>query len=298
MCGIAGIAILNGSEQPVGALLLQMLNAIQHRGLDSAGLAIFSDHVKSGYRARILVEEEYADKLVEILRSTDARAVVEEHVRIDSNVILVVRIHRMPVRKLLKIAGSLGRVLSIEQSMKILKALGPACKLEELYRASKLKGIHGIGHVRFSTESAVDVAHAHPFALPDFPDVAVVHNGQITNYWKMRERLEAKGHVFVTENDSELIVHYIVDKLRSGYSLDEALKSSVRELDGPFAYIIATADEVGMARDKLGLRPLVVGYGDELVLAASEEAAIRAVEPDARIEHVKPGEVVVWKVRR
>jgi len=62
----------------------------------------------------------------------------------------------------------------------------------------------------------VDLLHAHPFQSFDHLDVALVHNGQITNYWKSRERLERRGFKFQTNNDSELIVHYIIEKLNEG----------------------------------------------------------------------------------
>ena len=67
-----------------------------------------------------------------------------------------------------------------------------------------------------ATESRVDIAHSHPFWARPFPDISVVHNGQITNYHRLRRMLEQKGHRFATENDSEVIAVYIADRLEAG----------------------------------------------------------------------------------
>jgi glutamine phosphoribosylpyrophosphate amidotransferase len=148
--------------------------------------------------------------------------------------------------------------------------------------------------VRFSTESCVDLLHAHPFQSFNYLDVALVHNGQITNYWRRRERLERKGVCFQTENDSELIVHYLIEKLREDNCLSEALKTSVEDLDGPFSYIISTGEEIGMVRDRLGLRPLVILEGNGIRAAASEENALRIVSEAGKIRNLRPGEVLCW----
>ena len=80
----------------------------------------------------------------------------------------------------------------------------------------------------------------HPFWARPFADISVVHNGHITNYHKLRRRLEEKGHRFATGNDSEAIAVYIADKLAAGETLEDALRASVHDLDGTFAYLIST----------------------------------------------------------
>ena len=103
-----------------------------------------------------------------------------------------------------------------------------------------------------ATESRVDVAHAHPFWARPFPDIAVVHNGHITNYYKLRRACEMRGHRFQTENDSEMIAVYIADKLAAGDTLDTALRASIDDLDGTFAYLISTVEGFGLARTSSG----------------------------------------------
>ena len=144
-------------------------------------------------------------------------------------------------------------------------------------------GTHGIGHTRMATESRVDIAHSHPFWARPFPDIAVVHNGTITNYHQLRRRLEMKGHRFSTGNDSEVIAVYVADKLQQGESLEDALKASVRDLDGTFAYLISTDRGIGLARDQFATKPLLYAENAELVVLSSEEVAIRSVFTDPEL---------------
>ena len=100
--------------------------------------------------------------------------------------------------------------------LEIIKGVGTALEVDAEYGLSGFRGTHGIGHVRLATESVVDVSRAHPFWAYGFNDVAIVHNGQITNYFKMKRRLMKRGYQFRTDNDSELIAVYLADKLDAG----------------------------------------------------------------------------------
>jgi glutamine phosphoribosylpyrophosphate amidotransferase len=142
----------------------------------------------------------------------------------------------------------------------------------------------------------VDICSAHPFWAYPFSDVSVVHNGQLTNYWGKRRDLERKGLRFVSNCDSELIAVYLADRIESGDSLEDAMRESVEELDGVFTYVVATADSLGMAKDVMAAKPMVLYEGDDCVALASEEAAIRNVFPH-EIDTYDPydGEVRVWR---
>ena len=108
------------------------------------------------------------------------------------------------------------KVVSIGESLDIIKDVGGAHDVDDTYAIDGFDGTHGIGHVRLATESDVTPDASHPFWATGFADVAIVHNGQITNYWKMRRRLEKRGFEFGTDNDSELIAVYLADKLAQG----------------------------------------------------------------------------------
>ena len=82
-------------------------------------------------------------------------------------------------------------VLSLGRSLEIVKDLGDADTVSEEYGLGDFVGTHAIGHARMATESDVDIANAHPYWAYPFPDVAVVHNGQLTNFHDWRRRLSA-----------------------------------------------------------------------------------------------------------
>ncbi|MFP6776887.1 MAG: class II glutamine amidotransferase, partial [Alphaproteobacteria bacterium] len=131
-----------------------------------------------------------------------------------------------------------------------------------------------LGHVRLATESDVRPESAHPFWATGFSDVAIVHNGQITNYWKMRRRLERRDFEFRTDNDSELVAVYLADKMANGVPLREALKDSIEDLDGTFSFLVSTKDEIGYAKDHLAAKPMVMYENDDLIVIASEEVSL------------------------
>ena len=187
-------------------------------------------------------------------------------------------------------------VFSIGRSMEIVKEVGDANDVERSSPFSGFEGSHAIGHTRMATESVVDVAHSHPFWARPFPDISVVHNGHITNYHKLRRKLENQGHRFATGNDSEAIAVYIADKLAAGESLEDALRASVSDLDGTFSYLISTAEGIGCARDRFALKPLLYTENDEIAMIASEEVAIRSVDGDPALEprELAAGEVRWW----
>ena len=120
---------------------------------------------------------------------------------------------------------------------------------------------------------------AHPFWAYPFSDISVVHNGQITNYWCKRRELERRGHRFMSNCDSELIAVYLADKIGKGSTLEDAMKDSIEELDGVFTYLVATADSLGMAKDVMAAKPMVLYEGRDCVALASEEVAIRSIFP-------------------
>jgi glutamine phosphoribosylpyrophosphate amidotransferase len=125
----------------------------------------------------------------------------------------------------------------------------------------------------------------------------VVHNGQLTNYHMWRRRLERLGHRFQSECDSEIIAVYLAQKMDGGLSLETAMKQSLDELDGVFTYLVVTSDSLGVAKDEMAAKPLVLYESPELVALASEEVAIRAVighEIDTYDPYER--EVLVWQL--
>src|SRR6202011_3428815 len=142
-------------------------------------------------------------------------------------------------------------VLSAGHALEIVKDLGDARTVAAGYHLDDYFGSHGIGHVRMATESDVDISNAHPYWAYPFSDVAVVHNGQLTNYHQWRRRLERSGHRFQSECDSEIIAVYLAERMHEDLSLEDAMRQSLDDLDGVFTYICVTKDALGVAKDEL-----------------------------------------------
>ena len=187
-------------------------------------------------------------------------------------------------------------ILSIGKGLELIKDLGDANTVSEQYDLGGFEGTHAIGHTRMATESDVDIRSAHPYWAYPFNDIALVHNGQLTNYWGFRREMERRGHRFVSDCDSELIAVYIADRMDQGDDLEAAMERSIGELDGVFTYVVATEDKLGMAKDVMAAKPMVIYESDEFVALASEEVAIRSVFPH-EIDTYDPyeGEVRVWQ---
>ncbi|MGB0412231.1 MAG: glutamine amidotransferase, partial [Pikeienuella sp.] len=140
------------------------------------------------------------------------------------------------------------------------------------------------------------IRSAHPYWAFPYNDVSVVHNGQITNYWIRRRQMEQKGHRFMSNCDSELLAVYTAHNLSNGMSLEDTLRQSIEDIDGVFTYLVATKDELGMAKDTMAAKPLVLYESDDMIAMASEEVAIRAILPQ-EIDTYDPydEEVRVWR---
>jgi glutamate synthase domain-containing protein 1 len=309
MCGIAGIIYRNGEErQQVGRDMTRMLQAMKHRGPDSTGYALYRPDT-DGYVMHVKLSEangqpdfEFAERLrrqrsqiEDRVRSVGAR--IRDVNASGEHAITVTFDHDGDLKRLADYVEDLrgAEVLSLGRSLEIVKDLGDAETVAGDYGLNDFVGTHAIGHARMATESDVDIANAHPYWAYPFPDVAVVHNGQLTNYHQWRRRLERAGHRFQSECDSEIIAVYLAERMANGDSLEESMRRSLHDLDGVFTYICVTEDALGVAKDELGAKPLVLYESDDLVALASEEIAIRKVV-DREIETYDPyeGAVMVW----
>lgn len=299
MCGIAGVVFKDKKLHPVGEIMTRMLDALQHRGPDSAGFSIYGGLGLRDHEYLLNIEvKERSGLLQEVKETVNAVTPIEKEEIIPS--VENYNIYRCKIvlnsfEELKPLIMDIDRledviVLNGSHSFEMIKDVGSVKEIADRYDTYSKMGTHAIGHTRFSTESIVDRYHAHPFQSYIIPDITVVHNGQITNYWKIRDPLERKGHIFETNNDTECIVHYIADKLHEGYKLEEALEQSVKDMDGPFSYIVGTPDGVGIAKDQLGLRPGVLAENNEVFAIASEEVSLRAVMETDEIDQISPGE--------
>jgi len=309
MCGIAGL-IHRGRVSRVGSEMTSMLQALKHRGPDSTGYAVYGKGTDGECIMRIKVaEREDMDKGSKIHAQIRDRAAAVDAILQEHGIDVLSREHATAyalryvlgaiddtssmARHLEEIEGV--EILSLGRRLELVKDLGDASDVSGEYSLADIEGTHAIGHTRMATESDVDIRSAHPYWAFPYNDVSVVHNGQITNYWIMRREMERRGHRFTSNCDSELLAVYTADHLADGVSLKESLERSISEIDGVFTYLVATRDELGMAKDTMAAKPMVLYESDDLIALASEEVAIRAILPEEIDTHDPYDEEVrVW----
>ena len=308
MCGIIGfLDKQSDGTSPVGNTVLTMLNALACRGPDSAGVALYTGarnghtvlRVKLGENGGYGEIAEFAGRRENITaRVADmgevlSSAATEEYLRLE----LDFQGEPNELRALIEAEADTVEVVSMGNALEIVKQVGSPENLEETHGVSRITGTHGIGHTRLSTESKVDLSHSQPFWAHGMPDLAVVHNGHITNYHNLRRLYEQHGVRFYTDNDSEVIGVYLADRLAQGMSLQEALTASLYDLDGSFSYLAATRNELGFAKDRFALKPLLFTETDDAVVVATEEIAIENAFPGiGGVREAQAKEVQVWQL--
>jgi methylamine---glutamate N-methyltransferase subunit A len=301
MCGIVGFWDKTGNERgPIGCTILKMLQAVGCRGPDSAGVALFGAPADNQLVIRVKLGErgEFEQKAGQISRLAESFGAASRFSTAGSYLRFLVD-EQADQKRLVESIESLDKdveVVSVGRKLEIVKQVGSPGNLEKTYRVSEFFGAHGLGHTRLSTESRVDLSHSQPFWGRGFPDLAIVHNGHITNYHQMRRRYEQRGVRFYTENDSEIIGVYLAERLSKGLGLEPSLRSMVRDLDGSFSCLAATASQIGFAKDPFALKPLVFAETADFVTVATEEISIRSALPGAyKVREAQVKEVRVWQ---
>ncbi|MBI4608033.1 MAG: glutamine phosphoribosylpyrophosphate amidotransferase [Candidatus Rokubacteria bacterium] len=300
MCGIVGfLNKRSDGEAPIGKILLSLLTALGRRGPDSAGAALYGDpqgfavRVKLGERGDLAPRAAQVTECARAFAQVAAAEIQGHYLRLVVDALGEVRAFEAA----LETVHPEVEVVSVGRRLEIMKELGPPANLETTFRLSALRGSHGIGHTRLSTESRVDLSHSQPFWAHGALDLAIVHNGHITNYHKLRRRYAQRGTRFYTENDSEVIGVYLAQRMGQGLPLDEALRASVSDLDGSFSYLAATADALGYAKDRFCLKPLIVAETDDFVALANEEIALSTTF-EMKLQTLEPSnrQVRVWSL--
>lgn len=155
---------------------------------------------------------------------------------------------------------------------------------------NRLAGIHAIGHVRYSTAGGGGIMNVQPFLFQSQTGrLGLCHNGNLVNAHQLKGYLENEGSIFQTTSDSEILAHLL--KRQRGDMLS-ALKESLLYIEGAFAFLLLKENEMYIALDKLGLRPLSLGkIGENGFVVASETCAFDVIGA-TYIRDVKPGEVI------
>ncbi len=183
-------------------------------------------------------------------------------------------------------------VRSADGALRRFRSLGKVAALKGLVEQSDVTGELGIAHTRWATHGVPAERNAHPHVSG--VRVAVVHNGIIENHVALRDQLIAKGYVFTSETDTEVIAHLMADKLESGVDLLTAVVEAAAELDGAYALAAASPEDANRIIVTRAGSPLVIGIGEGENFIASDVTAL--LSETSRFVFLEEGDVA--EVRR
>lgn len=177
-------------------------------------------------------------------------------------------------------------VAIVDKKLKVYKDVGEIANVEK--QIPLLKGTTGIGHTRWATHGQVTKQNAHPHLSCD-KKIAIVHNGIIENFSILKDELKKKGHTFVSQTDSEVIVH-LIDDIYKG-NLEEAVIAAIKRIKGSYALVVVSQDEPGKIVGVRKESPLVIGVGDSENFLGSDITAF--LKYTNRVMFLNDGELCV-----
>ena len=172
----------------------------------------------------------------------------------------------------------------------VVRAEGKLSNLEAKLKANPLKGSFGMGHTRWATHGKPNENNAHPHR-DCTGKVVVIHNGIIENFLPLKQRLQKAGHQFKTETDTEVVAHLIEEKLKGGTKFVDAVKKTLKELEGHYALVMIDGNEPGTIVAAKQGPPLVIGLGENENIIASDVAPLLAYTRN--IIYLEDGEYAV-----
>ncbi|WP_044213041.1 glutamine--fructose-6-phosphate transaminase (isomerizing) [Flammeovirga sp. OC4] len=188
---------------------------------------------------------------------------------------------------------SAGVSLVENSDVKVFKCKGKVADLKNELKGQDTKGSTGIGHTRWATHGAPNDVNAHPHYSSD-SKLAMVHNGIIENYEALKAQLIEKGHVFHSETDTEVFIHFIEQVQKDNdCDLDQAVRIALNEVVGAYAIVITSKDNPGQLVAARKGSPLVIGVGENEFFLASDATPI--VEYTKEVVYIKDEEVVLLK---
>ena len=296
MCGIVGLYLKDKQQSDhIGEMFADMLICMSERGPDSAGFAIYGDETPAGVIKVTLRQTNDRVDWPALRENLDREFGGESALTTNATYAVVqVSAEEPAVRGYLKRQHPSVRVMSVGRRIEILKEVGNPASIVERFNVRKMRGSHVIGHTRMATESAVTTEGSHPFSTG--MDLCLVHNGSLSNYNRLRRRLQRYGIEFRTENDSEVAAGYLMWRLREGDTLKESLEAALRDLDGFYTFAIGTADGFAVLRDPIACKPAVMAENNDYVAIASEYRALARLPgiADAKVWEPEPAIVYTW----
>jgi glutamate synthase domain-containing protein 1 len=296
MCGIVGIYYKNKDlNRHLGTMLASMLVQMSERGPDSAGVAVYRNSVDPPCTKLTLYagDDDYDWKHFRRLLSKVFGADVEIKVRVN-HAVLTTTAALPELRAWLDSNCPDLRIMSAGSTIEIYKEKGAPREFVERFDLHDFQGSHALGHTRMATESAITTAHSHPFSTG--LDLCLVHNGSLSNHNRLREKLQAEGIEFQTDNDSEVAAGYLMWQLHQGASLEQALNCAIRDLDGFYTFAVGTRKGFAVLRDPIACKPAVMAENEDWVAMASEFRAIAQLPgvENATVWEPAPATVYSW----
>jgi amidophosphoribosyltransferase len=297
MCGIVGLYLKNPAlESQLGKLFEPMLAAMTDRGPDSAGFAIYGDEVADGWVKLTLQATTEGYDFKALISAVQARlAAPLDWFQNASAVVLKIQAEEALVRAAINELAPTVRIMSAGKSIEILKGMGLPKEISERFGLASMQGSHIIGHTRMATESAVTMEGSHPFSTG--ADLCLVHNGSLSNHYRLRQELRREGINFDTDNDTEVAAGYLAWRLQQGDSLKQALDNSLEALDGFFTFAIGTRNGFAVIRDPIACKPAILAETDDYVAMASEYQALSSLPgiENAKVWEPAPATMYIWE---
>lgn len=187
----------------------------------------------------------------------------------DAYPIIIKGLHRLEYRGY----DSAGVAL-LDKELRVYKKAGKVSDLENFVKGVNLSGTIGMGHTRWATHGAPSDRNSHPHSSGD-RKLTIIHNGIIENYAVIKETLLAKGHVFKSDTDTEVLIHLVEDiEKETGVDLREAVRIALNKVIGAYAIVIMSADEPDLLIAARKGSPMVIGVGDDEYFIASDATPI------------------------
>ncbi|MGH7949803.1 MAG: amidophosphoribosyltransferase [Candidatus Binataceae bacterium] len=156
---------------------------------------------------------------------------------------------------------------------------------------NRLEGTSAIGHNRYSTTGSTSIKNCQPLVVEYARGgLAVAHNGNLVNFEELRARLEAKGSIFQSSSDSEVIIHLIAES--HAPTVSDRLAEALLQVRGAYSLVLLTENELIAVRDPFGFRPLVLGRINNATIVASETCALDLVRAEY-VREIEPGEMII-----
>jgi methylamine---glutamate N-methyltransferase subunit A len=296
MCGIVGLLLKKPSwDAQLGELLVPMLVGMTERGPDSAGLAVYASTPLPQLKYSLFQlhgEPDWGAFLRGLMQVQPGEHGLHESGR---HAVLTTRADVAVVKSHLAASAPGVVLLSQGHSIELYKDIGAPAAIAERYGFGKFTGSHAVGHTRMATESAVTPDRAHPFTAGE--DFCLVHNGSLSNPYRVRRKLEPLGIHFDTDNDTEAATRFLEWRMREGDSIEAAIEQGFTELDGFFTFLIGTRNGMSLVRDPFACKPAIVAETDDYVAVSSEYRSLAHLPgvSHAKLFEPQPRTIYHWE---